>query len=104
MQHKALIHFSPRARAWRLLAVSAGMGLLTSPALAGVSAGLAKAKTILDEANTGLMALGVVVVTIAILFVGFRMIFRNAQWADLAPVFWGGLLVGGAATIAGGLM
>ncbi len=104
MKHKTLNSLARRAQFARLLALTASTWLVATPALAGVSAGLAKAKSILDEANTGLMALGVVVVTIAILFVGFRMIFRNAQWADLAPVFWGGLLVGGAATIAGGLM
>lgn len=75
-----------------------------APAMAGVAAGMAKASTLLGEVSSGLTALGLIVVTIAILFVGFRMIFRNAQWADLAPVFWGGLLVGGASALAGALM
>jgi type IV secretion system protein VirB2 len=65
---------------------------------------MSKAQSIMDEVSTGLIALGLVTVTIAVMFVGFRMIFRAAQWADLAPVFWGGLLVGGASTIAGAFM
>jgi type IV secretion system protein VirB2 len=82
--------------------------LLTAPAFAGAGGGISsamqKAKSLVEEANTGLMALGVTVVTIAVMFVGFRMIFRAGQWADLAPIFWGGLLVGGSATVAGALM
>lgn len=87
------------ARAAVAAALSTSFG-----AHAGISGAMGKATTLLTEVSTGLTALGVIVVTIAILFVGFRMIFRNAQWADLAPIFWGGLLVGGAATLAGALM
>ena len=48
-----------------------------------------------------LTVIGGLVVTIAIMFCGFRMVFQAAQWKDIAPIFWGGVLIGGAASIAG---
>lgn len=71
---------------------------------AGVSAAMQKGQTILSDVSSGLTALGIIVVTIAIMFVGFRMLFGGAHWRDLAPIFWGGLLIGGAAAGAGALL
>jgi type IV secretion system protein VirB2 len=51
-----------------------------------------------------LKTIGVAVVTIAVMFCGFRMVFQAAQWKDIAPIFWGGILIGGATTIAGVLL
>lgn len=71
---------------------------------AGVSAAMQKGQTILGDVSSGLTALGIIVVTIAVMFVGYRMLFGGAHWRDLAPIFWGGLLIGGAATVAGALL
>lgn len=71
---------------------------------AGVSAAMQKGQTILSDVSSGLTALGIIVVTIAVMFVGYRMLFGGAHWKDLAPIFWGGLLIGGAATVAGALL
>ena len=71
---------------------------------AGVSAAMQKGQTILSDVSAGLTALGIIVVTIAVMFVGYRMLFGGAHWKDLAPIFWGGLLIGGAATVAGALL
>jgi len=80
------------------LAVS--MALASSPAFAQ----LEKGTTMLNSVSTWLLSIGVVVLTIALMFVGFRMMFQAAQWKDVAPVFWGGVLIGGAAGIAGMLI
>jgi len=90
--------------------LTAGAMLMSSPALAGgggaggVTSAMTKANTIMAAASAGMLGLGLATVTIAVMFVGYKMIFRAGQWADLAPVFWGGLLIGGAAALAGGLM
>jgi type IV secretion system protein VirB2 len=59
---------------------------------------------IMQKAIGELKTIGVAVVTIAVMFCGFRMVFQAAQWKDIAPIFWGGILIGGATTIAGVLL
>ncbi|BBL35987.1 hypothetical protein Nstercoris_02266 (plasmid) [Nitrosomonas stercoris] len=76
------------------LAIS--MALVSSPAFAQLERGT----TMLNTISTWLLSIGAVVLTIALMFVGFRMMFQAAQWKDVAPVFWGGILVGGGAGIA----
>lgn len=74
----------------------AAIMVMTSPAYAQFE----KAKTALDSVQTWLLSIGAVCVTLAIMFVGFRMMFQAAQWKDVAPVFWGGILVGGGSAFA----
>jgi len=62
------------------------------------------ATTLLGQISTWLRGLGIVIITIALMVVGFRMAFQAAEWKDVAPVFWGGVLVGGAGAIAGVIM
>lgn len=76
------------------------MALASSPAFAQLERGT----TMLNSVSMWLLSIGVVVLTIALMFVGFRMMFQAAQWKDVAPVFWGGVLIGGAAGIAGMLI
>lgn len=71
---------------------------LCEPAFAG--AAVAKATGILTTVITALTLFAVAAVTIAIMFVGFRMAFQSAQWKDVSSPFWGGILIGSAAAIA----
>jgi type IV secretion system protein VirB2 len=71
--------------------------VLSQSALAG---GLAKGTTLLKDVSTWMTGLGVTIVTIALMVVGFRMVFQAAEWKDVAPVFWGGVLIGSASAIA----
>jgi type IV secretion system protein VirB2 len=61
----------------------------------------AAATTALTQIQSVMKGLGVAIVTIAMMYVGFKMVFQAAEWKDVAPVFWGGVLIGGAATVAG---
>jgi type IV secretion system protein VirB2 len=61
----------------------------------------AAATTALTQIQGVMKSLGVAIVTIAMMYVGFKMVFQAAEWKDVAPVFWGGVLIGGAATVAG---
>lgn len=47
-----------------------------------------------------LVVISVAVVTIAIIWAGFKMIFQGARLADVANLLIGGTLVGGAAAFA----
>ena len=47
-----------------------------------------------------LKAISVGIVTIAIVFAGYQIAFAHKRISDVAPILIGGLLIGGAATIA----
>ena len=74
----------------------ASISVMCSPAFAQ----LEKAKQTLSTVQTWLAGIAGVCITIALMFVGFRMAFQAAQWKDVAPVFWGGVLIGSATGVA----
>ena len=76
--------------------------LLALPRLAPaqVQGGFDKIGTTVTNVNTILVTISVAVVTIAIIWAGFKMIFQGARLADVANVLIGGTLVGGAAAFA----
>lgn len=51
--------------------------------------------------ETILKIASVSIVTIAVVFAGYQIAFAHKRLADVAPILIGGLLIGGAATIAG---
>ncbi|RQU79337.1 hypothetical protein DF141_06520 [Burkholderia cenocepacia] len=75
--------------------------MLADPACAQITS---QASTILSDISTGLTALGVVICTIALMWAGFKMMFQHARFGEIANIFIGSMLVGGASTIAGVLM
>ena len=80
----------------RVLVVVATMLLSSHPAFAQISS---TAETLIGNVNTWMLGIGGVIVTCALMFVGFRMVFQAAEWKDVAPVFWGGVLIGSAAAV-----
>jgi len=65
---------------------------------------LSQATTVLNNVQSVLTGLGIVVVTIAILWAGFKMIFQHHQWKEIAHIVIGAILIGGASAIAGWLI
>lgn len=86
----------PVSKTLKHIYAAALVTVLATPAYAQ----LEKGTTMLNNVSTWLIAISAIVVTIAVMFVGFRMVFQAAQWKDVAPVFWGGVLIGGAGGIA----
>jgi type IV secretion system protein VirB2 len=72
--------------------------LLTSQLAA--AQGFNKINTTVTNINGILVTVSIAVVTIAIIWAGFKMIFQGARLADVANVLIGGTLVGGAAAFA----
>ena len=68
----------------------------TEPAFATLTVG----QTVLQTVITWLTGTAVAVATVAFCFVGYRMMFAAAQWKDVAPVFWGAVIIGAAGAIA----
>lgn len=62
--------------------------------------GFDKVNTTVTNVQAILVTISVAVVTIAIIWAGFKMIFQGARLADVANVLIGGTLVGGAAAFA----
>jgi type IV secretion system protein VirB2 len=72
---------------------------LLAPQLA-LAQGFEKVNTTVSNVNAILVTISIAVVTIAIIWAGFKMIFQGARLADVANVLIGGTLVGGAAAFA----
>ncbi|OPY76825.1 MAG: Type IV secretion system protein virB2 precursor [Syntrophorhabdus sp. PtaU1.Bin153] len=70
-----------------------------SPVLA--ASGIAKVDTFLDKISTALKGAGIVVCTISLMWAGYKFFFAHADMMYCVRIVAGGLLIGGAAEIAG---
>ncbi|MBE7416723.1 MAG: TrbC/VirB2 family protein [Ideonella sp.] len=77
-------------------------GLTALALLPSVAAaqGFDKINTTVTNVQAILVTISIAVVTIAIIWAGFKMIFQGARLADVANVLIGGTLIGGAAAFA----
>ncbi len=82
-----------------LLALGVLLAIALLSPLAGAQ-GFDKINTTVTNVQAILVTISVAVVTIAIIWAGFKMIFQGARLADVANVLIGGTLIGGAAAFA----
>ncbi|MBK1613038.1 conjugal transfer protein TrbC [Rubrivivax gelatinosus] len=68
--------------------------------VAALAQGFEKVNTTVTNVTAILITISIAVVTIAIIWAGFKMIFQGARLADVANVLIGGTLIGGAAAFA----
>jgi len=68
------------------------------------ASGISKVDTLLEKISTALLGIGVVVITIALMWGGYKLAFAHASKEEIAKPVLGGLLVGSASAIAGWLM
>lgn len=66
--------------------------------------GLESVNTFLETVTTLLKGAGIGIVTIAIMWAGYKLLFQKSGIMEIAPLFAGALLIGGASTIAGYLI
>lgn len=66
--------------------------------------GLSNVTTILQNVLTVLQGASAVIVAIAVITVGYRMIFQHARWSEVSNIVIGALFIGGATSIAGWLL
>lgn len=83
------------------LAAMLGVALLAMPELALAQA---QVNSTLQRVADLLTGAGILVVTIAIIWVGYKMIFAGARFSDVAHILIGAILIGGAGTFAGWLL
>jgi type IV secretion system protein VirB2 len=89
-------------RGTKIMSIRRNIQLIVSSLLfsATAHAQLTKANASLSTILSWMEGFGATVITLAVMFVGYRMAFGAAQWKDVAPIFWGSVLVGSAAFIA----
>ena len=76
--------------------LAAALALSAAPRLA-TAQGFEQINTTVLNVQAILVVISISVVTIAIIWAGFRMIFQSARLTDVANILIGGTLVGGAA-------
>ena len=82
-------------------AVAISLGLFVAQ---NANAQIARVNTVMQNVQNILVGVAVTVFTIMIIFAGFKMGFQNAKWSEISNIVIGGILVGGAAGIAGWLI
>lgn len=70
----------------------------TEPAFA--AGGLDKVNTFIDNIMTVLQGVSISVVTIAIMWAGYKFLFKHADFAEVGKILGGGLAIGGASQLA----
>lgn len=71
------------------------------PNLCFAAGGIDKVNSFLRNLSIALYAIGAIVLTIAIMWAGFKIMFQGQTLQQVAPTFIGGVLVGAASAIAG---
>ena len=72
--------------------------ILANVALA--AGGIDKVNDFMQNLSTALYGIGAVVLTIAFMWAGFKIMFQGQTLREVAPVFIGGVIVGSASAIA----
>jgi hypothetical protein len=80
--------------------VVVALAFITNPAFAQFEKPTAKLTTV----QMALIGIGITVITCAVLWTSYKMIFQHAKLAEMTHIFWGGALAGSATVIAGWLM
>lgn len=68
------------------------------------AAGLTELNTLLSTVSGWLQVAGIAIVTLALMWCGYKWLWDNADVRDLGKILFGALLIGGAAEAAGILL
>lgn len=83
-----------------LLGVVALAGLFIADPAFAQAGGLDKVNTFMDNVLNILRGVSITTVTIAIMWAGYKFLFKHADMAEVGKILAGGLLIGGAAELA----
>lgn len=84
----------------RAAVICAALLCASSPAFAQI----AKVNTVLTNIQTILVGASLLIVTIAIIWAGFKMVFQHAKWSEVSNIVIGAIFIGGAGGIANWLI
>ena len=77
-----------------------GYILIFSSFTFGLDGGMGAVKGLLKEVTDGFISFSKIVLTLAFLWVGFKVLFQGSSLRDLAPVIIGAIIIGSAAALA----
>lgn len=77
--------------------LAASVSLFAVPAFAD---GFSKAEGLLEKIKTGLSGLSIVTVTLACLWVGYKVLFGGSTLRECAPIIIGAIVIASAAEVA----
>jgi len=75
--------------------------IFLSPIFVFGAGGIDKVNTFMQNLSSALYAIGAIVLTIAFMWAGFKIMFQGQTLQQVAPTFIGGVIVGSASAIAG---
>jgi len=78
--------------------------LMQSLSQQAMAQGLSNANTLMQNILTVMQGISVAVVSIAVMWVGYKMVFQHARWSEVANIVIGALFIGGAGAIASWLL
>lgn len=81
-----------RANTAPRMAALFALALFAMPASAQVT----RVNTVLTNFEMMLIGISVVIVTIALLWVGYKMVFQHAKWSEVSNILIGAIIIGGA--------
>ncbi|MGK3372592.1 TrbC/VirB2 family protein [Citrobacter youngae] len=84
-------------------AVSVGVLMVfsTTPAFAD---GFTSANTVMEKVSTGLHGLAAITITVAVIWVGYKTLWKGESLSQCAYIIIGGILIGGGSEIGALLM
>ena len=80
--------------------VMATVGAVAVTATPAFADGFSNANTLLESINSGLRSISIVTVTIAGLWVGYKVLFGGSTIKECAPIIIGAIVLASAAEIA----
>lgn len=83
----------------RTALTSAALAVMAHPAFAQ----LEKVNTTLTTIMTMLVGIAIIIITIAVMWAGYKMVFQHSRWSEISNIVIGGILIGAAPAIAGWL-
>jgi len=83
-----------------LLLVAVALLIFTNTAFAQAGPP-AQIATTLTNISTWLTSIGIVIITIAVMWAGYKMAFAGARFMDVSNIFIGAAIAGAAGVIAG---
>jgi len=87
-----------------ILKASISSLMLVNTAFAADDGGLAKVNTFVENITSMLTGISIGVVTVAIMWAGYKFLFKHADLAEVGKIVAGGLLIGGAGQLASYLL
>lgn len=81
------------------------VGVLTAfSAIPAFADGFERANTVMEKVSTGLHGLAAITITVAVIWVGYKTLWKGESLSQCAYIIIGGILIGGGSEIGALLM